>query len=144
MMRQETTHAISWSAKRAGLVLLWGAIAGALFYSPLMPTLEGMALPVTTKIEIVGGVERGWDGIDFRFAYTKLRNCELLGTDVRGPGGKFVYFYPLPQQGAPQTRGLGPQVSNKWHLGADSLEGLQMTFIHRCQPLWVTVTKVWP
>lgn len=130
------------TASRAGVVVLWGIVIGILVYSPLMATLEGELLPVTSGIVPGPGVARD-GGLDFSFSYTKYRACRLLGVSAR-KGDLWTPFYIVPGQPSEGggTRAPGPQRSLLWHLGEPSLEGVQISFVHDCHLGWVTITKV--
>lgn len=104
---------------------------------------EGALLPVTSKIEIVETRPSG-TGLDVRFAYAKHRSCELVSTLLKR-GEQEIEFNPvLNSSSIPTTRLPGQQVSRLWHVDAPTLDGLEMWFPHRCSPLWLTATQVYP
>ncbi len=109
-------------------------------YGQLMVYAEGQAFPVTSKIELldVSPVE---GGTQLRFRYEKQRPCELVGTSW-SVNGSLVDFYSVG--GSPGTRSPGKQTSRVWYVGATDLAGSEVYFWHRCSPLWLVATKVYP
>jgi len=112
-------------------------------YGPYMVYAEGVLLPVTSKIEIVETRPSG-TRLDVRFAYTKYRSCELVSTLLKR-GEQEIDFSPVLGNAAPPTTRLpDQQISRLWHVDAPTLDGLEMWFLHRCSPLWLTATQVMP
>lgn len=111
-------------------------------YGPYMVYLEGALFPVTSKIDILSQQIED-DGLTIRFAYTKHRPCELVSASLRR-GENEVGFYPVSSSSAPVTRLPGRQISRLWFVESQSLTGIDMWFVHRCSPLWLTATQVYP
>lgn len=111
-------------------------------YGPYMVAIEGRLLPVTSRIEFTETTPTPEGGLDVRFRYEKYRDCEYLNTQVR-LGEVDLEFDPVRGQRFSTVRPLGFNVSRLWHLNVTSLEGVQMWFVHRCHPFWITVTKVY-
>lgn len=112
-------------------------------YGPLIPPIEGALWPVTTKVAFIDA--RPVDGgMAVRMSYTKLRDCEIIGVSMDRKTIP-VEFDPIDGSTAKlTTRGTGPQISREWFVGSDSLDDLRLRFIHRCNPLWLTVTVAYP
>jgi hypothetical protein len=119
------------------------ALAMLPVWGPLLPPVEGSVMPVTTKVTFVD-LRAAEGGMTARMSYVKNRNCEILGVSM-DRNGVPVEFEPV--QGSTDnmvTRGTGPQISRVWFIGDDSLNGLRLRFVHRCNPLFVTVTIAYP
>lgn len=112
-------------------------------YGPLMPPIDGTLAPVTSKVTFIE--QRAVDnGLVVRMRYTKNRDCEFVGVTMDRRGVPIEFD---PVQGSKNrltTRGTGLQVSREWFIGADKLDDIRLRFIHRCNPLWLTVTVVYP
>ena len=148
----------TWFNRPMAVVLLLAAMLP--FYGPLMPTIEGGLLPVTTSIVFVDPVTRlplldaageqivpltadpaDPTSILVRFTFTKLRACEYLGTNAQIKGITVDFESASAPSG---TRLPGQITSPVWRLHATSLKDLEVRFIHRCNPFWLTVTKAYP
>ena len=138
-----TLKAARFAGLRASTFIMWALLIALPIYGPVMPAFEGLILPVTTKIGPVNPVVTNDGGLEFRFQYTKLRACEYLGTEAR-LAGYHVDFYPAPGQQSSGTRTTGAQLSQLWHLSNPTLNGVTIFFTHRCSPLWLTQTMVYP
>lgn len=112
-------------------------------YGPFMTTFEGQVWPVTSKIRIVEQHVDTDGGLIVRFAYTKYRFCELVGTTMT-IGNQEIGFAPVAGSGAPTTRSPGLQVSRLWKVDSPTLDGVSLWFISRCHPFWLTLTQVMP
>lgn len=124
------------------LVLLF--IAMLPLYGPMMPDIEGSILPVTSKIEFLSPVVVD-GGLAAPMRYTKFRNCEYLGVSADDVmSGEPVDFHPFVGPPPLGTWATGPHISRAWFIGAPTLAGLRIRFIHRCSPLWLTVTQAFP
>ena len=112
-------------------------------YGPLMPPIDGTLAPVTSKITFIE--QRAVDnGLVARMRYTKNRDCEIVGVAMDRHGIP-IEFEPIAgSENRLTTRGTGLQVSREWFIGADKLDDIRLRFIHRCNPLWLTVTVVYP
>ena len=139
------TRSFFLSAVAFGIVfaVTFGAIVTG--YYTFGPMIETRFFPVTTKIEI-RDLQEVEGGIQFRFAYRKLRACELVTTSLL-IGDVQRDFYAIPNQPGEDstTRSPGQQLSRVWFSDIASLEGAEIRFIHRCPPTpWLSVTKVYP
>lgn len=135
---------------RRVLLRLWlfvtaSAALGFMVYGPFMPVLEGALFPVTSKIVPIAPLQQD-DGLTFRFAYVKYRGCIYQGLNAfSADDGRYVDFNLAAGQPPNVTRVPGPQVSQVWHLDAESLDGVVIEFVHSCNTPWgITITKVWP
>jgi hypothetical protein len=106
------------------------------------PSLESRLLPVTTHAVVTEEVEDA-TGVLFFVNFVKRRQCEFLGLAwYIGARRVPVDFTPTDQQRVLGTRPAGPQEAGPWHLpGVRTLEGTQAWALHRCHPLWLTVTE---
>lgn len=111
-------------------------------YGSFMPYVEGNYWPVVSKATIISAVTSG-SGVDITYTYTKYRLCELVGYSAK-VGGLDTLLVPIKEPPGLSTRGLGPEAPRTWHLVAPNLEGTEIWVIDRCNPLWLTVTKVYP
>lgn len=111
-------------------------------YGQFMPYLEGSVWPVTSKATIVSITPNG-TGVDVAYTYTKYRLCELVGYGAK-VGGIDTLLVPIHEMPGLATRGLGPEATRMWHLVAPSLSMTEIWVIHRCNPIWLTATKVYP
>lgn len=137
-MKHRVGHAMWYALGRAGLVGIWALLVAVPLYGPFMGGLEGRFFPVTSGVKIVTQTQAD-GGLELEFTYSKYRQCEFIGANAE-KHGEFVPFFLLGD--GPFTRGVGTQVSREWYLGAASLSGLEIWFIHRCGLLWITTTKV--
>jgi hypothetical protein len=125
------------STVAAGVVM---AVTPGLFAAG--PHVEGWLWPVTGRA-VIESEEPGAGSVTFDVAFEKWRACEFLGLAwydgdrriaVRFPGR------PAGQGGSP-SRPVGDQVSAGWRLdGVERLAGTRAVALHRCHPLWITVT----
>ena len=112
-------------------------------WGPLIPPIEGAVWPVTSKVTFVDQTAVS-GGLKARMSFTKLRNCEIVGLSL-DKNNVPIEFEPITGYiGSLVTRGTGPQITRFWFIGADSIDGMRLRFIHRCNPLWTTVTVVFP
>lgn len=135
------------AAWRASVVLMGSALIAIPVYGPLMPSLEGDLLPVTTRLVLLDPVTLeplvpvpdpdGW--ISLRFSYEKLRSCQYVGVEAQVAG---LRIEMEQAEGSTGTRLPGKQVSSVWRLHTASLRYLKIFFVHRCSPLWITITEV--
>lgn len=113
-------------------------------YGPLMPGIEGRFLPVTTKIEFLN-MTPVQGGIAAQMKYVKTRECEYLGTTADNiMSGEPIDFYPYLGAQPVGTWATGQHISRPWFIGAPSLDGVRIRWLHRCSPLWLTVTQAFP
>jgi hypothetical protein len=128
----------SWPAVLVLLVLAMLPIWG-----PLLPPLEGAIAPVTSKVTFIQQTPAE-GGMTVRMSYTKLRDCEILGVSL-DRNGVPIEFVPISGSvDTLVTRGTGPQISRQWFIGSDNLDGLRLRWIHRCNPLFTTITIAYP
>lgn len=138
--RRQFTINFTWS---------WPAVLTLLFlamlpvWGPLLPPIEGMIAPVTSKVTFIQQTQVE-GGMTARMSYTKNRDCEIIGVSL-DRNGVPVDFEPVGgSTDVLQTRGTGPQISRLWFIGADKTDGLRLRFVHRCSVLWTTVTVAYP
>jgi hypothetical protein len=124
-------------------ILIIGLILLMPVYIPMLAQADGTMFPVTTNMSIVPPVVTAdGGGLNFRFGYTKARQCEYIGIEAKYRG-VHADFFPLPGQPPPGTRLVGTQLSQMFHLDAPDLDGLDIWTIHRCSPFWLTVTHIY-
>lgn len=125
------------------MVLLMLFLAMVPIWGPLLPPVEGYLAPVTSKVSFVNAAPTE-GGLTARMSYTKLRDCEIIGVSLDRKGVP-VEFEPVSGSlDALTTRGTGPQISRQWFIGNEDTEGLRLRFVHRCNPLFTTVTVAFP
>jgi hypothetical protein len=131
---------VTWTWPVTILLLLAALLP---IYGPMLPTIEGYLLPVTSKIQIVNPAADPSDAgsMLFTFTYTKYRACEYLGTEARVKG---LHVDFENTEAANITRVPGPQISQVWRLRSTDLADLAIYFIHRCSPYWITITRAYP
>ena len=110
-------------------------------YGPMIPVVEGGLFPVTGKVEFIE-VHPVEGGVSVRMKYTKLRDCEFIGVALDDNGFP-VTFDPVAG-GAPLTLPTGDRLSRPWLVGADTVDGLRLRWVHRCNPFWTTITVGYP
>lgn len=111
-------------------------------YGSFMPYLEGRWFPVVSKVTILSVMPAG-TGVDIVYTYDKYRLCELVGYSAR-INGFDTLLVPVGESVGLGTRGLGPESPRTWHLVAPSLKGAEIWIIYRCNPVYLTITKVYP
>lgn len=111
-------------------------------YGSFMPSLEGSLFPVVSKVKIESVTPSG-TGIDIVYTYDKYRLCELVGYSAT-VNGIDTLLVPIGESVGLSTRGLGPESPRTWHMVAPSLSNAEIWVIYRCNPLWLTTTKVYP
>ena len=111
-------------------------------YGSFMPYLEGSIWPVTSKATIISVMPSG-TGIDIQYTYSKYRLCELVGYTAK-VGNLDVLLVPVGEGVGLSTRGLGPEAPRTWHMVAPSLDNAQIWVLDRCNPFWLTATKIYP
>jgi hypothetical protein len=124
------------------LFILLGIVAMLPFYGSFMPFVEGSLWPVTSKVAIISVTTSG-AGVDIVYTYTKYRLCELVGYSAK-INGIDTLLVPVGESVGLSTRGLGPEAPRTWHLVAPNLNGAEIWILYRCNPLWLTATKVFP
>lgn len=113
-------------------------------YGPIMPGIEGRLLPVTTPISFIN-VTQVDGGFAAQMKYIKLRDCEYLGASADNVmSGEPVEFHPYTGVQPLGTWATGQHISRPWFVGALSTDGLRIRWVHRCSPLWLTVTQAFP
>lgn len=131
---------VTWSWPITLLLLFFAMLP---IWGPLMPPLDGMVWPVTDKVRFTNQVAVD-GGLNVRMAYNKLRDCQIIGVSMDNNGVP-VDFEPVAGSiDTLSTRGTGPQISRLWFAGTDDLKGVRLRWIHRCNPLWETVTVAFP
>jgi hypothetical protein len=138
--RRQFTINFTWSWP-AVIVLLFLAMLP--IYGPLIPPLEGMIAPVTSKVTFIQQTPVE-GGMTVRMNYNKLRDCEILGVSMDRNGVPIEFEPVVGSLDSLVTRGTGPRISRQWLIGSDSTDGLRLRFIHRCSPWWMTVTIAFP
>lgn len=111
-------------------------------YGSFMPYLEGRWFPVTSKIAVLSVTPAG-TGVDIVYTYDKYRLCELVGYSAK-INGLDTLLVPVGESVGLSTRGIGPEAPRTWHLVAPSLKGAEIWVLDRCNPVWLTATKVYP
>ena len=126
------------------LTAIWpGVLSVPVIVAPLMPPIDGTLAPVTSKVTFIE--QRAVDnGLVVRMRYVKNRDCELVGVTMDRHGVPIEFDPVAGSENRLTTRGTGLQVSREWFIGADKLDDIRLRFIHRCNPLWLTVTVVYP
>ena len=128
-----------WLDRWPTLVLL-GLLVLLPVYGPIMGPLEGAISPVTSRIKIIDPQTADDGHMRFRFNYEKIRFCEFIGVRL-DIAGKTVGFQ-IDGDSPIYTRPIGGQVSRIIDAETATLDGAEMWFYHRCNSMWVTVTKV--
>ena len=128
----------TWSWPSITLLLI---VALFPFYGSQFPRFDGWLFPVTGKMTF-SDVRPADGGVTVRLSYTKLRDCEYLGASMDHEGVS-VDFYPV-DGGVPTTLATGQHVSRPWFIGSPTVDGLHLRFVHRCNPLYTTVSDVYP
>ena len=106
------------------------------------PLLETRFFPVVRDADITS--ERPVEpDVIFTIRFGKVRQCEFIGLawyqdDVR----LRVDFHPdVDVQPPAQTRPTGQQHAGPWRLrGVERLDGTRAFTLHRCHPLWLTIS----
>ncbi|CTQ50913.1 hypothetical protein [Jannaschia donghaensis] len=107
------------------------------------PLIESRLFAVVSGT-VVTGTRVDPRGMLFNVWFRKSRPCEFIGLawydgDVR----LRIDFHPsLPVQPVPRTRPPGGQAAGPWLLrGVESLQGTRAVTLHRCHPLWLTISE---
>jgi len=126
---------------RAALVLgMSMALTPAVF--TVGPLLESRFFPVVSRADIFDQASEA-DGVIFHVRFRKMRQCEFLGLAwYEGPVRRLVEFQPSVTEVVPvRTRPKGFQQAGPWRIGGlRSLRGTRAYALHRCHPLWITIT----
>lgn len=123
---------------RAVFFLFWALIMAIPVYGPFMGGLEGRFFPVTGNV-VMKTLRHVDGGLIISYSFTKYRQCEFVGMSAEKKNNQ-IAFFPLHRT---YTHGVGEgQDSGLWHLGAIGLDGVSLFMIHRCTPMWLTITKV--
>ena len=132
---------ITWTWPTMVLLLILGMTP---LVAPMMPQIDGHLFPVTSKVQFVN-VKEVEGGLTVQMQYEKLRDCEYLGTTLTSSDGLPIPFAPAAVNASqPDTKATGQQLSRRWLVGASSLEGVRLRWVHRCQPFWITITDAYP
>lgn len=132
-------HILSRAAMFGLLVLL-----GIPVLYPYGSIIEGQLLPVTSRAEVVE-VETAKSGIEIYVRFEKRRQCEFVGVhwyleNLRLP----LQFFDQPDA-SPTSRPVGDQYTGPWFVGGiSSVNGTRAYAVHKCHPLWNTVTEFYP
>ena len=109
------------------------------------PLLESRFFPVLRNMEVL--TERVDEiGVVFDLAFEKVRFCDFVDLVwFRGPVQLELDYRPdLEGPVRPQNRLVGEHITGPWRVrGVSSLAEAQVFAIHRCHPLWNTVTHVY-
>lgn len=128
------------------LLILLGAIPTMW---PMMSEWEGKILPVITDINVysVGKTERGEDIVAFDF--DKDRACEMISLIWKDSLGNQIYI-TLPAHNDEVLSNLTLAVGDGQVAGPFILHGVadftttRIDIVHRCNPLWLTYTHIYP
>lgn len=129
--------------KRQGLFLLAAFVAGVFLWG-IWPQVESRLFPVTSLIRIMPSSDAPY-GTQFTFEYEKYRDCKLLSVDA-SKDGHWVAFFPLYTSARDSSKPVGHNASSSpWILLVNDLDGVEISFMHRC-PLepWAVTTHVFP
>ena len=116
------------------------ALTPAIF--ALGPWTERTLFPVVRDTTISDETP-GAGGVSFNVRFRKVRDCTFIGLVwYDGPQRMNVEFEPeTTSPPAPRTRPSGQQVAGPWRMpGLDALKGTRAYVMHRCHPLWMTIT----
>lgn len=107
------------------------------------PLVETRLFPVVNQTKIFDE-KVNKTGVEFHLEFHKRRQCEFLGLAwYAGPTRFPVRFEPdatMPPQSL--TRPIGFHRDGPWQvLGLWSLEQTRAIAMHRCHPLWITITE---
>jgi len=119
------------------------ALAMLPVWGPLLPPMEGFAMPVTSKVTFVQQTPVE-GGLHVRMSYTKNRDCEILGLSMDREGVPIDFEPVIGSVDNLVTKGTGTQVSRLWFVGDEKVDGLRLRFLHRCHPWFITVTTAYP
>ncbi|WP_127523561.1 hypothetical protein [Mesorhizobium sp. Z1-4] len=127
-----------------GAIAAWMMLIAIPLLWPLGPRIEGFLLPVTGKVQ-VSKVEQRSEGLAFFVKFTKRRQCEFEAIIwYEGPVRLTLTFEPEAEQ-QHRTRPVGDQYIGPWLLnGVSDLDGVVAYVLHRCHPLWMTLTRFYP
>ena len=112
-------------------------------WGPLIPPIEGAIWPVTSKVIFVNQMPAE-GGMTARMSYVKYRDCEILGVSLDRAGVPVEFEPVVGSSDNLVTRNTGPQLSRRWFIGDDKVDGLRLRFTHRCSLWWTTVTVAFP
>lgn len=126
-----------------GLVSLGIAMALTPGVFTLGPVVEKRYFPVVNRVEVSDVVPMD-DRVAFHVRFLKRRQCEFISLawysgDMRMP----IDFGPYASAGGSNgTRPSGWQHAGPWALlGVESLRGTRAFVLHRCHPLWITISE---
>jgi hypothetical protein len=141
---------INWLAAMSLAFII--AIVTVFALSPALARLEPMLFPVTTRLEIRQEAVRIEDGIiEFYVKFDKKRQCDFLGIAWYRGDERLVLKFEASSSLSPATRIVGPQFTGPWQLSAPSgfaplttMKGTKARVLHRCHPIWTTITQIYP
>jgi len=142
-----------WADKfltRLGVIAIITLLALPEIFS-LLTRYEGYVFPVADKI-IVSNEESFICGsspvpcVRFTVKINKKRQCEFIGINWYSDLNKrLLVIYEEYDHYLPKTRALGEQVAGPWTLhGVSTVNGTRAETVHRCHPLWLTHTSIYP
>lgn len=124
------------------------AVALSLALTPALfsvgPEIETRFFPVVENVQ-VENVTKVEEGVAFYVSFRKIRQCEFVGVAwYMGPERVGVEFAPGHNL-YPKTRPVGDQYAGPWMVrNIQSLEETRAFSVHRCHPLWETVSPFYP
>lgn len=136
-MSAVTKLAASWPS-----LLLLAMFSLLPVYGPFVGKLEGRFWPVTSPMSIVS-IDPSGNGINVSYTVTKYRFCEIVGYSA-SVSGVDTLVTPIIENWHFPMQGLGLSPQRALHLSVSSLTGVEILAIHRCNPLYLTVTKIYP
>lgn len=126
---------------------IWGILLG-LTLIPLLwqvgPWLEHRFFPVVEDVEIHDPTVTE-DGVSFFVSFEKVRQCEFVGVAWYSGAVRVGVEFAPGHNLYPATRPEGDQFAGPWLVrDVSTLEGTRAAAIHRCHPLWQTVSQFYP
>ena len=106
--------------------------------------VEKTFFPVIRNVEITA-VHPAQNGIMIELTFDKVRSCEFLGVVwYNGPLRVGVERNPNSPR-YPKVLAEGPQAAGPWLIrNVSDLEGTHAITVHRCHPLWETISHFYP
>lgn len=126
-------------------MLLWASLLAIPLLWPYARTIEGRMLPVVEDFTVLSS-ETVPEGVELRVRFNKVRDCEFRGLVwMLGEAALPVRFEIAARGNWPLSRVIGWQTAGPWTIGnVTALEGTVGVVIHRCHPLWLTQTHLYP
>ena len=116
------------------------------------PRIEASYFPVVNSLT---NVELKQDGNDVILTATmnKLRNCEYIGAswykqDGNGVKDQLRYVSLVDAGDSPPTRPVGKQLVGPLSIRGITVQQMGLNvyaeIVHRCHPMWLTTTQLYP